>query len=491
MSDYLLGKLDEAIEAGNAILLCGAGVSMAACPGRARGWKGLIESAIDRCVQLARIADPDDWATRQRTTLASGKITDLLAVAQIVSKELGGPKGGDWDGWLRAEFQELKATEPAIVDALYDRGVPIATLNYDSVIESDAHLRPLTWRASNRWLPVIRDDDDAVLHLHGHWDDPASVVLGISSYEKLKQEDLGQHLLQAFTSLRTLVFVGCGATFEDPKFSALLAWMSKNLSSAAHRHFLLVRDCERAAEQAKYTAETRVSVLGYGAKHEDLVSFLSRRARFPRRSRRSRLVWPQPPKPDRYVGREVETASLVRTLLANRPKPVAVLGQWGIGKSTMTLAALDDAQIKARFPNRRTFVSLEAVSTVKHGDEIMAAIARSVGMIPGPDVRAAVRRELERAPALVVLDNAETPWWATPGPAEALKDLVGIDGLVLVVSIRGDQRLRNIDWDESVEVLRLPRPADQDLFLAIARTIVSSDPLLPKCSTRSTAFRSP
>ena len=41
----------------------------------------------------------------------------------------------------------------------------------------------MTWRNGAQVQQVLRGQRKAVLHLHGHWEDPASVVLGIRSYE--------------------------------------------------------------------------------------------------------------------------------------------------------------------------------------------------------------------------------------------------------------------------------------------------------------------
>ena len=55
-----------------------------------------------------------------------------------------------------------------------------------------------------------------------------------------------------------------------------------------------------------------------------------------------------PPRPD-LVGREAEVGPLVAAWLGTPPRPVAVLGAPGIGKSTICLAALHDGRVAERF----------------------------------------------------------------------------------------------------------------------------------------------
>lgn len=60
-------------------------------------------------------------------------------------------------------------------------GVKFATTNYDGIIEEVIGSPPVTWKEDAKVERVIRDDDQAVLHLHGYWDQPESVILGIRS----------------------------------------------------------------------------------------------------------------------------------------------------------------------------------------------------------------------------------------------------------------------------------------------------------------------
>ena len=53
---------------------------------------------------------------------------------------------------------------------------------------------------------VVRGDDRRVLHLHGHWEEPESVVLGIRSYETVKNSEHTRAVLRAFAMTKSFLF---------------------------------------------------------------------------------------------------------------------------------------------------------------------------------------------------------------------------------------------------------------------------------------------
>jgi hypothetical protein len=276
MTDALKAELAERIAAKQVLVVVGTGVPLAATGGeKLASWKGLIADGVERCV--SRGLRDAKWATTQKELLESD-LDDLLSVAEQVSGRLGWkptePCGGDWNGWLRDTVGGLRAKHPELIEAIRNLGTPIATLNYDNLLTEVTGHRPLTWQRAERWLAVLEDKDQAILHLHGHWDQPSSVVLGIRSYDAVLGKDLAQHLQRALASLYSIAFVGCGATLEDPNFSALLAWLRNTLSGAEHSHYLLVREGEVLPVPKPLLREARVVPLHYGSAHADLLPFI-------------------------------------------------------------------------------------------------------------------------------------------------------------------------------------------------------------------------
>ena len=185
-----------------------------------------------------------------------------------------------------------------------------------------------------------------------------------------------------------------------------------------------------------------------------------------------------PPKPD-LVDREAEVAALVDAWLATPPVPVAVLGAPGIGKSTICLAALHDAQVAERFPDRRWFVRCDGITSA---DALLSSLAAELGVIseglPG-SLETQVRSALGAGPGVVVLDNFETPWMADPLPTEELLRVIGsIRQVAVAVSSRGTGRPAGLRWRDFAMLSPLPLADARRMFLTVAGKEFATDPRL-------------
>ena len=183
------------------------------------------------------------------------------------------------------------------------------------------------------------------------------------------------------------------------------------------------------------------------------------------------------PKKGLVVGRADEVAQVCTAVLAEEPEPVVVLGPPGIGKSKVTIAALHDGAVKARFGGRRWFVRLE---TAPEPAAILGQVALAVGVQPGPDLEARLLATLAAGPGLLVLDNTETPWWRdTAGAETVLGTLAQVPGLALVCSVRGHKAPHRPGWGETILVPGLDEPQARELFLRRAGERHASSGLLP------------
>jgi hypothetical protein len=208
----------ERVARAEAVLVVGAGVSVAATAGDpVAGWRGLLEHGVDRCAEVASV--PTDWSRRAREEIHSGDIDDLLVAAEKVTQKLGGTGGGEYARWLRETVGRLKPTAPGVVRTLIDLDSPILTTNYDTLIEQVSGLETVTWRDGvGRVQRLLSGDEPGVLHLHGSWRVPQSVVLGIRSYDDIVANEVAQAVQQAVAMMKSLVFVGFGAGLADPNF---------------------------------------------------------------------------------------------------------------------------------------------------------------------------------------------------------------------------------------------------------------------------------
>ena len=376
----------------------------------------------------------------------------------------------------------LKAERRDVLEALRDLKVALATTNYDGLIEEVTNLPAVTWMDGAKVERVVRGDEPGVVHLHGYWDRPESVILGIRSYEQVLGDAHAQTMQQAIRSLKTLLFVGCREGLLDPNFGALLKWSAKVFAGSEYRHFLLTRESEVTALQNQRLVGERIVVLSYGNDFGDLAPFLRGLRTGPGIGRKAQPSSPAPgqaallPPAPRCFGREAEIEDLVSTLLATPAPPVPLLGPPGIGKSAITLVALNDPRVANRYGKRRFFIRCDSATS---RDMLVAEIARNAGLQVGPNLEATLLAMLESAPVALAVDNAETPWEADTLPVEEfLAQLAAVPGLALIASLRGATRPGTVKWRQAIQPRQLPLLEARKAFLAIAGEKFASDPHL-------------
>lgn len=257
MSDEsLLAELKQQIASGNLVIIAGTGVSRPACDNQhvdgfaVATWPGLLQHGVVRCVERG-VCDAEE-ASLLNLQIASKKTSFMVSAATEVSQRLKeNPRStGDYRHWLNDTIGELKPSSPAILHALDKIPALLATLNYDTLLEQATGRTAYTWQQDNQVGKVLRGElPRAVLHLHGVYDEPDSVVLGFDSYSRVKDAKHTQAILRYFTMGKTLLFVGCGATIEDPNFHQLLIWAREALAESAHKHYYLCHPSELVAKQ--------------------------------------------------------------------------------------------------------------------------------------------------------------------------------------------------------------------------------------------------
>ncbi|MCY2991481.1 MAG: SIR2 family protein [Planctomycetota bacterium] len=141
------------------------------------------------------------------------------------------------------------------------------------MIEQVTALKHVTWHDTRHAARVVRGEDRRVLHLHGHWDEPDSVVLGIRSYEAVLNHQYIQEAMKAFGRTKSFLFIGCGDEgLADPNFGNFLAWLAalETAGDVEHRHYRLVRRHEKVEPCG------RVFPLVFGDGYPELPAFLQR-----------------------------------------------------------------------------------------------------------------------------------------------------------------------------------------------------------------------
>lgn len=117
------------------------------------------------------------WKDRVEWLVEQGDTQDLLAVASQLERRL---VGRQFDDWLLETVGSLQPLYPRLIQAISRLGIPVATTNYDTLITDITHRQAVTWWDS---LPIdnwLNGRDDRILHLHGVFSRPNTVVLGLA-----------------------------------------------------------------------------------------------------------------------------------------------------------------------------------------------------------------------------------------------------------------------------------------------------------------------
>jgi hypothetical protein len=482
-----LHALKAAIAGGKALLVCGAGVSRAVAGDAAKGCKGLIESAID----AAANAPGDTWSVGCKAFLFSKDPDDWLSAADTAQRKLGGRTAGKYRAWLQESVGELKATEPALLDAIKALHCRLATTNYDSLLCDHIGVQPKTWRNPDAVAEILTGKTSHVWHIHGYWDDRKSVIFSSADYVRVGGSYRAQFLQHHAAFADTLIFIGCSADgLADENVGKLLDWFGKSWAGLGRNHFALVHESDMSAPGWP-TAITRVS---YGSEHDELPKFL--RSLAPAPPPPPALVLPPAPAlapspasgpaPDsvnsigfiipipRTIGRENEIARVVFAALDRRP--CIITGAPGMGKSEIAVAAAYDPRIEEVFGQRRVFVSLDHRSDPL---DLFILLASELGLTTEPthnSTLAAIRYACGLAPAFAILDNAEQLIDANEAQTGSYLGLLrDTTGLSFVVTSR--QSLPGlIGWERTDDLPPLSLDDARALFCSIATSIQPNDP---------------
>lgn len=284
----LVTRLEQEVERqpGRLVFVAGTGVALTACNHQkvdghvVASWDGLLRHGVHTCEKVEHVLEPRE-ADAVRALIDLGSPDFLVQAAETIESRLMGKAPGTYRAWLKESLGKLEPVKPEILNVLAGFPGLLATLNYDPLFEKATARSPVTWVDGDkaRFEEALRDQGKpCVLHLHGHFDRPESVVLGLRSYERMRNDPHAATVLRLFTMDRTLVFVGCRGTVTDPNFSRLIEWARVARGHTTHRHYLLCREVEAEALRAELKEAPWLDVVPYGAGFEDLVPFLERLA---------------------------------------------------------------------------------------------------------------------------------------------------------------------------------------------------------------------
>jgi len=270
-------QLKRELASGQVVVVVGSGVSVAACgqqlveEHKVATWSGLLEHGVDRLIEIGA-ADGDEQLLCG--LIRSGKPDLMISAAETITDRFKARSEGTFRGWLADTIGQLKIQDATLLQDIAALPGLVVTLNYDHLLEKATGLPAITWQETNAVQDALRGTREAILHLHGEYQNPESVVLGLSSYNKVKDEPHAKAVLQCITLSKTLLFVGCGDTVLDPNFQQLIAWGTEALQDVVPRYMLLCRGSELTAFQKKLAAAPWLQPIAYGDDYAELGPFL-------------------------------------------------------------------------------------------------------------------------------------------------------------------------------------------------------------------------
>jgi hypothetical protein len=279
-------RLEQGIEERTVIPVIGAGVSCQSA--NLPTWNGLLRDALtwtESKREMLGIPDSELKALRGRLRLDDPSLACYEAWADAVfSRNSGGAHwlAPSYREWLESTFGIPEAHDPRLYKALRDIGSRvIVTTNYDKLLSYE--LMPdgqiVTWDNEDTIRSLLRDGR-GVLHLHGTFDEPESIVLTSSDYTRIAERELRSAVSQSLTSHSILLFIGispAGAT--DRHLARLLrAGMRSRANDAPQRsraHVLLHKGA-LSSQQASSLKALDIEPVCFGSTYAELAPFLER-----------------------------------------------------------------------------------------------------------------------------------------------------------------------------------------------------------------------
>lgn len=241
INDKNLKKIEDlkiSLSENKVVVFLGAGCSMAACE-NAYGWRQLLQSGLEYCESYGK-PEPNSKTIKLLKNLldSDGDIDLWLSVATFIERKLCSSNLIDWRNWLEETVGRFKVSNTEFVNCIQKLNAPLITTNYDTLLfQSDSGVARYTWREADHWARRM-GNGKSILHLHGVYEHPKSVILGVSSYDKILGDQACQCILKALGQFNSFLFIGFGSGLEDPNLSSLINWLSAFSGSS---HYQLVR----------------------------------------------------------------------------------------------------------------------------------------------------------------------------------------------------------------------------------------------------------
>lgn len=276
----LYDRLVSAISEKRATFVTGAGFSAALKPGfQGASWTSLIK----RGAAFAKEREADDPTAKYLASIIealqdqAGSLDEntLITYASGVKASLCQKNTQPYSDLMNDIFSNVSPERPDLAKLLASFNCPIATTNYDTLIESSVgwDIGPALISDAEGALQILRGESDGVVHLHGVWNDTKSIVFSKDDYVAFVGNHQSKYVRSAIYSLTSFVFVGQGNGVLDPGFTQLKDEWFQLVGESSHYHFLLCKNSDYN-QYTKTLSGSTIRPIAYGEEYGDLPGFL-------------------------------------------------------------------------------------------------------------------------------------------------------------------------------------------------------------------------
>lgn len=270
--------IQKKIEQKKVVFICGSGVSLAVIKIKPKNlplsWTGLLKHGAEFIANRIgenplKFYDPQNDVNTFQMIESAERITQVLMGID------------QFNAWIKSVFSNLDDiiiyNHPLLLTLkrFWGNGNIIATTNYDDILckAFNTHFFCLS-KDPTGVQELLSGDMTGILHLHGHYLQPETVVFGQESYQKITRDKIAQQFMDLLAKPYTSVFLGLGDGLNDPNFSSFIDRINFAYKGSSRNWYILARDCDVADLKKRYS-DHHCIILNYGTDFKDLPIFLS------------------------------------------------------------------------------------------------------------------------------------------------------------------------------------------------------------------------
>lgn len=273
-----LRYLQQAHADGVLVPVVGAGLSAAAAGLPA--WPELLNIGLKYAIANCGLPEHAPLLDEARKERIEGRlITAFDKLQEALGVTTGKDESLNYRAFLADVFAEPTIYSTDLLDALrFLQPRRIITTNYDLLLERDAVCPPLslTWQQPAEIRQMFRVGR-GIVHLHGSWDRPSSVVLSQKDYNRIKQNKPAKAIAEAIFHSGVLMFLATSLNgTHDPHLGDLLAEFESLADPARGEpapHVMLLRGRLDGQQLARLQMQG-IRAVSYGDNYDDLPGFL-------------------------------------------------------------------------------------------------------------------------------------------------------------------------------------------------------------------------